>query len=51
MAVQPNILFFHVDNLGAGELSCYSGGPYRGLWTRRTDAFRAGGRETHQLRP
>ncbi len=39
MAVQPNILFFHVDNLGAGELSCYSGGPYRGLWTRRTDAF------------
>jgi hypothetical protein len=22
----PNILFFHVDNLGPGELSCDSGG-------------------------
>jgi arylsulfatase A-like enzyme len=36
---RPNILFFHVDNLGFGELSCYSGGPFRGLWTRRVDAF------------
>ncbi|MFE1317476.1 sulfatase-like hydrolase/transferase [Kitasatospora phosalacinea] len=36
---RPNILFFHVDNLGAGELSCYSGGPLRGVWTRRIDAF------------
>ena len=25
---RPNIVFFHVDNLGAGEVSCYSGGPY-----------------------
>ena len=39
MAERPNILVFHVDNLGAGELSCYSGGPFRGLWTRRTDDF------------
>ena len=39
MAERPNILFFHVDNLGFGELSCYSGGPFRGTWTRRTDAF------------
>ncbi|HEY1347703.1 MAG TPA: sulfatase-like hydrolase/transferase, partial [Streptosporangiaceae bacterium] len=39
MADRPNILFFHVDNLGFGELSCYSGGPFRGAWTRRIDAF------------
>jgi hypothetical protein len=39
MADRPNILFFHVDNLGYGELSCYSGGPLRGTWTRRIDAF------------
>src|ERR1700751_4246215 len=39
MAARPNILFFHVDNLGFGELSCYSGGPLRGTWTRRIDAF------------
>ena len=40
---RPNILFFHVDNLGFGELSCYSGGPFRGTWTRRIDAFAADG--------
>lgn len=39
----PNILFFHVDNLGFGELSCYSGGPLRGVWTKRIDAFAAQG--------
>jgi arylsulfatase len=39
MAGRPNVLFFHVDNLGFGELSCYSGGPFRGTWTRRIDAF------------
>jgi arylsulfatase A-like enzyme len=38
-AERPNILFFCVDNLGFGELSCYSGGPFRGTWTRRIDAF------------
>lgn len=38
-AGKPNILFFHVDNLGFGELSCYSGGPFRGAWTERIDAF------------
>jgi arylsulfatase len=32
-------LFFHVDNLGFGELSCYSGGPFRGATTSRIDVF------------
>lgn len=39
MGSQPNILFFHVDNLGFGELSCYSGGPFRGTATTRIDSF------------
>jgi arylsulfatase len=39
MTRQPNILYFHVDNLGFGELSCYSGGPFRGATTERIDAF------------
>ena len=43
MAGRPNILFFHVDNLGFGELSCYSGGPFRGAATSRIDAFAADG--------
>jgi arylsulfatase A-like enzyme len=37
------VLFFHVDNLGFGELSCYSGGPFRGTWTGRVDSFAAEG--------
>jgi arylsulfatase len=36
---RPNILFFHVDNLGMGELGCYGGGQVRGADTARTDAF------------
>ena len=43
MADRPNIVFFHVDNLGFGELSCYSGGPFRGAVTSRIDAFAAEG--------
>ena len=39
----PNVVFFHVDNLGFGELSCYSGGPFRGCVTERIDAFAAEG--------
>ena len=30
MSKKPNILFFHVDNLGMGELGCYGGGILRG---------------------
>jgi arylsulfatase A-like enzyme len=43
LADRPNILFFHVDNLGFGELSCYSGGPFRGASTDRIDSFAAEG--------
>jgi hypothetical protein len=39
MSASPNVLFFHVDNLGFGELSCYSGGPFRGVMTTRIDQF------------
>ncbi|MEN3219857.1 sulfatase-like hydrolase/transferase [Mycolicibacterium porcinum] len=35
----PNVVFFHVDNLGFGELSCFSGGPFRGATTPRIDTF------------
>jgi arylsulfatase A-like enzyme len=27
MTDRPNVMYFQVDNLGFGELSCYSGGP------------------------
>jgi arylsulfatase A-like enzyme len=42
----PNLLFFHVDNRGFGELSCYSGGPLRGVTTSRIDGF---GREGFRM--
>jgi len=35
----PNILFFHVDNLGMGELGCFGGGIVRGAETKRSDDF------------
>jgi arylsulfatase A-like enzyme len=37
--VGPNVIYFLVDNLGQGELSSYSGGPLRGVYTERIDAF------------
>lgn len=36
---KPNVVYYLVDNLGIGELSCYSGGPLRGAYTPRIDAF------------
>jgi arylsulfatase len=41
-----NILWFHVDNLGLGELGCYGGGKVRGADTTRIDEF---ARESLQL--
>ena len=36
---RPNIVYFLVDNIGMGELSAYSGAPYRGTHTPRIDTF------------
>src|SRR2546423_10552744 len=50
MAKKPNILFFHVDNLGMGELGCYGGGMLRGADTRRMDNFaKEGAKLTHYV--
>jgi len=38
-ATSPNVVYFHVDNLGYGELGCYGGGILRGAATPRIDAF------------
>ncbi len=43
MADRPNIVFFHVDNLGMGELGCYGGGILRGADTKRIDRFASEG--------
>ncbi len=50
MAKKPNILFFHVDNLGMGELGCYGGGRLRGADTKRFDTFaKEGMKLTHYV--
>ena len=50
MAKKPNILFFHVDNLGMGELGCYGGGKLRGADTKRMDTFaKEGAKLTHYV--
>ncbi len=46
MVSKPNIIYFHVDNLGYGEIGCYGGGILRGAETRRIDQF---AREGFQL--
>jgi arylsulfatase len=43
---KPNVIYFHVDNLGYGELGCYGGGVLRGVDTKRIDQF---AREGFQL--
>ena len=49
-STKPNILFFHVDNLGMGELGCYGGGILRGADTKRMDRFAAeGAKLTHYV--
>ena len=45
-ASKPNVIYFHVDNLGYGELGCYGGGVLRGADTARIDQF---AREGYQL--
>src|ERR1700748_691303 len=39
MSDRPNIVYFHVDNLGLGELGCFGGGMLRGADTARIDKF------------
>ncbi len=46
MSGRTNVVYFHVDNLGYGELGCYGGGILRGANTKRIDAF---AREGFQL--
>lgn len=46
MSGRTNVVYFHVDNLGYGELGCYGGGILRGADTRRIDQF---AREGFQL--
>jgi arylsulfatase A-like enzyme len=46
MTDRPNIVYFHVDNLGYGELGCYGGDILRGVDTKRIDQF---AREGFQL--
>jgi arylsulfatase len=46
MTSRPNVIYFHVDNVGFGELGCYGGGILRGAATSRIDAF---AREGFQL--
>src|SRR5262249_23573335 len=36
---RPNTLLFHVDHLGFGELTCHSGGAFRGATTERDECL------------
>lgn len=48
---RPNIVYFLVDNLGMGELSTYSGGPFRGTATPRIDTFAEQGMKLTNFAP
>jgi len=48
---QPNILYFHIDNLGIGELGCYGGGILRGADTGRIDQFATQGMQLLNFAP
>jgi arylsulfatase len=50
-AKKPNVVYFLVDNLGIGELSCYSGGPLRGTYTPRIDTFAVEGMRLPNFAP
>ncbi len=41
MTDRPNIVYFHLDNLGLGELGCFGGGILREADTKRIDQFAA----------
>jgi len=40
---RPNIVYFHIDNLGQGEIGCYDGGERRGANTPRIDKLASQG--------
>lgn len=48
---KPNVIYFLVDNLGMGELSCYDGGLTRGVETPRLDALAKQGMQLWNFAP
>jgi arylsulfatase len=48
---KPNIVYFLVDNLGLGELSCYDGGLTRGAMTPRIDKLAEAGMKCWNFAP
>lgn len=48
---KPNVIYFLVDNLGLGELSCYDGGITRGVATPRIDRFAEQGMQLWNFAP
>lgn len=48
---KPNVIYFLVDNLGLGELSCYDGGLTRGAMTTNLDSFASEGMKLWNFAP
>ncbi|MCU4158397.1 sulfatase-like hydrolase/transferase [Carboxylicivirga sp. A043] len=48
---KPNVIYFLVDNLGMGELSCYDGGITRGVETPRLDKLAEQGLQLWNFAP